>query len=692
MPAWPDAAAVQAFLARARRRRAVVALLEGAAIGALIALAALAFSRDVAFLALASAGAVSAGAVARAWLARRGGRALPAAVEARAPECRNLLVTAAELLDAPDGVRPDIGARVCRDAARLVAPLQIGRLFPARRAWLSLAGSAAAWLLAAWIVAAPARVPAAMATGDGSGPAGPAILGVSATITPPAYADRETSTIDDASEVETLAGSRVRLTISAAATRVRLATNDEARTLERDANEAFETEIVADATQVVSIEPIGPDGTAGSPRLVTIVAQADHDPRVRITAPGRDLFLSDPAATLTLGLEADDDLGLASIALTYTRVTGSGENFEFVTGEVPLSVTRASERSWTAAGTLALAALALEPGDMVVYRGLAADRRPGTPPVESDAFIVEILAPGEAAAGGFEIDDQQDRYALSQRMVLIKTERLAARRGELATAELLEQARALAAEQRQVRAEFIFMMGGELGEFGENSDPFMLHEEDEAHAEGDIAAGRLVNEGRSELTRAVRAMSRAATALASAELDAALPAEREAVEALQNAFAKSRYILRTLSDRESIDLERRLSGALSGVARGGFTPDAAGGDEAAGALRRILADVIALSARREPEPAHVIAVARTVLALDPESEAIRNVAGSLTDAARAIEGAEGAAAALRLHDAATALAALARARVSTAPAVPPGSRSRLLTGAQADIFRGGGRP
>ena len=39
---------------------------------------------------------------------------------------------------------------------------------------------------------------------------------------------------------------------------------------------------------------------------------------------------------------ATDDFGLRSLALRYTKVTGSGENFEFQEGEIPLTLKPAS--------------------------------------------------------------------------------------------------------------------------------------------------------------------------------------------------------------------------------------------------------------------------------------------------------------------------------------------------------------
>lgn len=695
MRAWPDAGAVRDFLARARRRRALVAGLQGAAAGALAAALVMLVARDGVIAAAVGAVVVVAGAAVRARQVSRSRPGVAYAVERAAPECRNIVITAAELIDRPERVRPEIGGRVCRDAARAAARLDLRRLFPAGRAASMFLAAVAMWAAAGWLATARPASPALLpATGDGGGPAGPSVVALTADIIPPDYAGRAAETLENPAELRALLGSRIRLRVSADAASISIARIEGTATVSRDETGTFSTEFEADRSGYVTVEPRAPDGTAGSPRLLTLVVEPDLAPRVRLTEPGQDLFLPDASSRLPVTVEAEDDLGLATLAVTYTKVTGSGENFDFVSGEVPLERSRPSTRAWTASGALDLGALDLEPGDMVVYRGVAADRRPGAPPVESDAFIVEILAPGEAAAAGFAIDDQRDRYALSQRMVLIKTERLAAERPAMSQAELLESAQVIAAEQRQVRAEFVFMMGGELTDFAEDADPFILHEEDEAHGEADIAAGRLVNQGRAELTRAVRAMSVAAAALVDGSLDDALDAERVALEALQNAFSSSRYILRTLSERESIDLDRRLSGALGDVAGGSLPAPARSADAGGDALRGVLADLLALTAQPpEDRPAsRAVGLAQRVLAIDPARDDLRAVASALTDAARAIDVSNLEAAAGHLDRAATGLTTAARAAATAAPDASPDPRTTQLLGARADALRrGGGR-
>ena len=151
-------------------------------------------------------------------------------------------------------------------------------------------------------------------------------------------------------------------------------------------------------------------------------------------------------------------------------------------------------------------------------------------------------------------------------MVIVKTERLAARRASMPAESFADSSHELAAEQRKVRAEFVFMMGGEIAD--ENADAVSdLNEEQEAEGESDLLAGRMQNRGRIALLRAIRSMSRAAASLTTAELAPALTHERAALTQLERAFSHTRIILRALTEHERLDFTRRLTGTLTDAAR-----------------------------------------------------------------------------------------------------------------------------
>ena len=103
-----------------------------------------------------------------------------------------------------------------------------------------------------------------------------------------------------------------------------------------------------------------------------------------------------------------------------------------------------------------------------------------------------------------------------------------------------------------IRAEFVFMLGGEIND-----------EEVEAEQSVELQAGRLQNRGQRDLRAATIAMSQAEKLLTGANTAEALVAERAAVTALQRAFSRDRYILRALATRSQLDPARRLTGSLA---------------------------------------------------------------------------------------------------------------------------------
>jgi hypothetical protein len=166
---WPDAPALGDFLARAWRRFAVRAAIDGATAGIVLALLVVSGAwvgawtpgATIAVTAIAFVAPVT-GFVWRA-LTRRRATALD--VERRAPGLRNLIVTAAELLERPDAVRPDIGAMVCRHAVAATQRLEIRALCPLGSALRRL--GLAAGLCVATVAGVGGRTAPTMAIGAG---------------------------------------------------------------------------------------------------------------------------------------------------------------------------------------------------------------------------------------------------------------------------------------------------------------------------------------------------------------------------------------------------------------------------------------------------------------------------------------------------------------------------------------------
>ncbi len=357
----------------------------------------------------------------------------------------------------------------------------------------------------------------------------------------------------------------------------------------------------------------GGDATALR-RLVPVTVIPDRAPTIRVEAPGKDLLLPDARPVIALAAGATDDFGLQSLELRYTKVSGSGEQFEFKEGTLPLAIARPSPREWKATAELALSRIGLEPGDAMIYRVVGRDERPGDAGVaSSETFFIEVAGPGQVALAGFELPPDRERYALSQQMIVLKLERLRAREKGLDRSVLEQEVGNLAAEQRAVRANFVFLMGGQIED-----------EEAEAEHSHEIQEGRLENTARREIIAAIQEMGKVEAGLAAINTGAALPPARAAVEALQRAFGRNRYILRTLPVRSRVDPSRRLTGELSAASdwRRELYPPAA--DPAVDAAEDDSTEAAGARAGHQGghgyAPPQLTALAEEALAIDPTAE------------------------------------------------------------------------
>jgi hypothetical protein len=545
---------------------------------------------------------VVVGALLGAWWARVTRPDVGRTIEAAVPQSRNLLLTALEL-STTSSQRGPVPAAVCARAEALVSSLTAKAIVPFAGVQRFAAVAIGVWGLAA--VLAQFAVPGAAsrvarrAVATVSGPRGISRLDV--RVEGPAYARTPPRADRNPTRVEALEGSLLTFTVAADVDSLRVETADSVRVWPRPASGDFTWPLRLRDDGFVIVTALG-DSTVtggGARRLVALSMRRDGAPVVRITAPGKDLIVPSADRTLDVRIDASDDLALGTLQLHYTKVSGSGERFTFSEGTLPVQITRGSASEWKARGALALATLLQEPGDVVVYRARATDTRPGSVPVESDAFIAELAAAGGVAALGFSMDPDEDRYAVSQQMVIMKTERLIASRAKMGADSVAEQADLVAQEQRRVRAEFVFMTGGEFEQALAATEEGIadLDETAEAESEGDLGAGRMANRGRASLLTAIRAMSRAAIALTERNLPEALRLEKLALTNLQDAFARQRFLMRALSQREALDPARRHTGALDSVARVAIVAPEPPPDADRVALRAVLDELITLDLR-----------------------------------------------------------------------------------------------
>lgn len=545
-----------ALLRRTRARLRTVVCLQALAVGLLLAtavrIAAWAVGGHGASIGVVAGGAglaLASAVVVRGWR-RLTIIDVAAEIERRVGGLDNLLVSAVELSRRRRVVHPRIGAEIERQTEARVQAIEPSGLVPVARAVVVTAAVAVGASLAAWSVGGASIAERAVTTHTvGDAVTTPGHVTLTVVVTPPAYASLPATSVRDVAEVEVLEGSRVRIAIEPATADVLLVEAGQApMAFERDGTERA-VELVAERTRFLLLRFRGEEARAD--QLLMLRVKPDAAPVVRISQPARDLVFPEPRGRVAVEIEAIDDLALGTVSLRYTRVIGSGESTTFQEGDLPLRVERAERGRWRATSEISLEDLKLEDGDVLVYRATTSDLRPGRDPSTSDAYLLEVGRLAEAASAGFGLPDDKDRQALSQQMVIIKTERLHAERGRLSRDEFEEQARMLAVEQRMVRAEFIFMTGGDVQD-----------EVAEAEHSHDLVEGRFENEGQVELLTAIREMSRAEARLNDAATDQALVSERAALAALQRAFDRRRYLLRTTPERARIDGTRRLIGEL----------------------------------------------------------------------------------------------------------------------------------
>jgi hypothetical protein len=585
-------------------------------------------------------------------------------IEARVPALDNLIVTFVELAHAPDHASDRMRAEVARQAAERATRVQATVVAPMGPAVAALALVAVGTGAVVWS-ALTSREVGTFRTVSPAAPVG--IASVRARVTPPAYLGGAPRESENPERLEVPEGGRLRLEVL---TSERLAWSEDAdagpRPLGPDSEGRFTLEWTPTRTGTLAIAAGSTTGVADETRLLGVAVVPDESPRVRVVMPGRDLAFTTPAQVVNLAIEATDTEGLRALEVRFVRMSGSGEAFDFTEGRVPLQVERASEVEWRAHARWSLAALGLEDGDSLVYRAVVRDSNPDAEWVSSDPFTIDIGARLEMAGAGFAVTDEDRRYAISQQMVILKTERLEAERGKHAAGPWAEQSRLLAIEQRMVRAEVVFLSGGEIQD-----------EEVEAEHSHELQEGRLENAGRVEMLRAINEMSRAEARLNAGDTRGALVFEQSALASLQRAFDRRRYFLRTLPERSRIDTTRRLTGDRRDARSSTRLPPPEPVDRL-GIERALMSELAAIAGDGRMATSSVVARLASVEA----SGAWRALAQALASAASAGARQEAARAAMN--------AVASHARTKLAPAADRGTeRAGALTGWWAEELRAG---
>jgi hypothetical protein len=205
----------------------------------------------------------------------------------------------------------------------------------------------------------------------------------------------------------------------------------------------------------ISLEAIA-HGEVVARRVVPVTVMPDRAPDVQLVAPEQDLVLASGHGRVAIRATAADDYGVGPFTLSWSRTRGSGETFQYVEGVWPFASLRREGKAASGELVLDLDAMQLEPGDVIHVRAVAADRNDVTGPGESVSRtrMIRIARPEEMdrvnTDVGFPLELPKDPL-LSQRMLLIRTERLQAARGRLSDADFRAQAARIAEDQGRLR-------------------------------------------------------------------------------------------------------------------------------------------------------------------------------------------------------------------------------------------------
>jgi hypothetical protein len=484
-------------------------------------------------------------------------------IEERVPELQYALVTAIEdeRSDFTDGME------------RVVERQEIGRVTAAalRKRLLPAVGAALAAGLLLYVSPSAAfgggsffpRLGAARSSA--AIPVGSRLENLEVRVTPPAYSGQRTTTLDDPSSVAAIVGSRI--TIVGKGSSSGVTASVPSTVLSVVAN--------GDGWSTALPMPVKPAALTlkdrGYDRIIVLDPRPDNPPKVVLSSPARDTTLRVARLTIQLNAAANDDIGLSAGYFEYLISTGSGEVFSAKTITTPV-VHFGGSRTGTLNATLDLASLKLNQGDVVSIRAIVQDANtlsgPGLATSDTRTFRIARADEYDSVAVDAAAPLPVDTAAMSQRMLIMMTEKLVKEQKKLTRKELVRRSGEIGDLEDKIRKrvhEILFEIEGggaeeeEAAAPGTTPDPTATlegEESDQVH--------QLQNP---DLFEAYNALWAAVRSLQIAEPEPALPPMRQALKALDRARLANRLYLRGIPPKVIVDLSRvRMTGKEKGVA------------------------------------------------------------------------------------------------------------------------------
>lgn len=399
-------------------------------------------------------------------------------------------------------------------------------------------------------------------------------------VVPPAYSGLSVEERSDDAPLRALAGSQIEVSLTARGEFEGATLNFNGTTASMRAlgQGKFSGAFIASASGTFETRIIADERRAPAALVRAVEVYADAVPEVNISEPAGDQLLrAVPTAPVTVRWAARDDLGLASVILKYIKSRGEGDAAKFTNGEVALrQVERINAREWRGAAALDLARLDVRAGDTLVFWTQARDRNPSVNSTGRSASLAIAIAGLEAPK--LNLNDLRPneigRFLLSERQIIISTEKLHSERARLAQPEVQRRANEIAADQREFKNSFNDYINSEgdghtgmEGAIASVEDQVRAAENERTevhvHAVPEPPAGAPASVR--ELTYAIRAMWDAEEALSAGDTAKALVHEREALARLKRAQTAVRYVPPIAAQHKPIDLKRRYAGELAEI-------------------------------------------------------------------------------------------------------------------------------
>jgi hypothetical protein len=394
------------------------------------------------------------------------------------------------------------------------------------------------------------------------GPAGSRITSIEARVTPPAYTGERPALLHDPVSIPALAGSRVVISGDGSSTGISGSIGGNALPVN-----------TAEGGWAVSLTmPSKPAALTlkdrGYERIVVLDPHADAPPRIALVSPARDTTLRAAQLVIHLDAAATDDIGLRGAYFEYLITTGSGEIFNARTVTTPIVSFNGSRRGSVTA-TLDLASLKLNQGDVVSIRAIAQDGNsltgPGTATSDTRTFRIARSEEYDSVAVDAAAPLPVDTAAVSQRMLIMMTEKLVKEKKKIARQELVRRSGEIGDLEDKIRkrVEGILyeMEGGEEAAEAPGTPP-----DPSATLEGE-ESDQVRAVQNPDLFEAFNALWSAVRSLQIAEPDSALPPMRVALKALDRARLANRLYLRGMPPKVVVDIARvRMSGKEKGSA------------------------------------------------------------------------------------------------------------------------------